>query len=107
LQPVDNSNGLSLPINFSWSPASSATAYDLYVWPLNDAQPATPTVSGINSLQYSFNGPLPYGAQYRWRVVARNPCFSTPGPVLAFGLRELPDLRVSSRTPTPCTRARP
>jgi hypothetical protein len=95
LQPVDNSNGLSLPINFSWSPASSATAYDLYVWSVNDAQPATPTVSGINSLQYSFNGPLPYGAQYRWRVVARNPCFSTPGPVLAFGLRELPDLRVS------------
>ncbi|MBO2012727.1 CARDB domain-containing protein [Hymenobacter negativus] len=95
LQPVDNSNGLSLPITFSWSPASAATTYDLYVWPATGSQSATATVANINALQYTYNGALPYGAQYRWRVVARNPCFSTPGPVLAFGLRDLPDLRVS------------
>ncbi|GAA4362026.1 hypothetical protein GCM10023185_29580 [Hymenobacter saemangeumensis] len=95
MQPVDNTNGLSLPITFSWSPATATTAYDLYVWPASGSQPTTATVSGINSLQYTYGGPLPYGAQYRWRVVARNACFSTAGPVQSFGLRELPDLRVS------------
>jgi hypothetical protein len=95
MQPVDNSAGLSLPITFSWSPATTTTVYDLYIWAASGSQPGTPTVSGLTTLQYSYNGNLPYGANYRWRVVARNPCGSTAGPVFAFGLRQLPDLRVS------------
>src|SRR5205823_4658667 len=91
----DASNGLSLPITFSWSPASNASSYDLYVWPASSPQPATPVASGIVALQYAFNGALPYGASYQWRVVARNACYATPGPVQGFGVRELPDLRVS------------
>ncbi|WP_201979721.1 IPT/TIG domain-containing protein [Hymenobacter rubidus] len=95
LQPIDGANGLSLPLTFSWSPAGANALYDVYVWPTAGTQPATPVVSGINSLQYTYSGPIPYGADYKWRVVARNACFSTPGPVQTFGLRELPDLRVS------------
>ncbi|MDO7876857.1 CARDB domain-containing protein [Hymenobacter sp. ASUV-10] len=95
MQPIDGSNGLSLPITFTWSPGGNTSTYDLYVWPASGTQPATPTASGLTNLQYTFNGSIPYGAQYRWRVVARNACFATPGPVFAFGLRELPDLRVS------------
>ena len=95
MQPVDGSFGLSLPITFSWSPATNAASYDLYVWPAASPQPATPAASGINSLQYSYNGTLAYGASYSWRVLARNACYATPGPVQGFVLRELPDLRVS------------
>jgi hypothetical protein len=95
LQPVDGSFGLSLPITFSWSPAPAAASYDVYVWPAASPQPATPVASGIVSLQYTYSGSLPYGASYQWRVVARNACFGTPGPIQTFSLRELPDLRVS------------
>ncbi|MBK0403323.1 IPT/TIG domain-containing protein [Adhaeribacter sp. BT258] len=95
LQPVDNSNGLSLPITFSWNGTGQVSTYDLYIWPVSGLKPVTPTAAGINSLQYTFYGTLPYGAQYNWQVVAKNTCFTTNGPVLTFGLRELPDLRIT------------
>ena len=94
MRPVDNSAGLDTPINFSWSPGanSTATSFDLYIWPSAGAQPGAPTVGGITSLQYSYSGSLSYGAGYQWRIVAVNPCGSTAGPVQTFRLRQLPDL---------------
>ncbi|MBF9219603.1 CARDB domain-containing protein [Hymenobacter ruricola] len=95
--PVDNSAGLDLPINFGWNPGAGSTAssFDLYIWPSSGSQPATPTVAGISTLQTSYGGaPLAYGQSFKWRVVARNVCGSTPGPVQTFELRQLPDLTV-------------
>ncbi|MBC7448563.1 MAG: T9SS type A sorting domain-containing protein [Hymenobacteraceae bacterium] len=95
MEPVHNSAGLSLPINFTWAPGARTTAYDLYVWPAADPQPAVPTVAGVQAIQYAFSGPLTYGDLYKWRVVSVSPCGSTAGPVQEFRLRELPDVRVS------------
>ncbi|MGI4875299.1 MAG: CARDB domain-containing protein [Janthinobacterium lividum] len=95
--PSDGATGLDLPINFSWNPQAGSTArtFDLYVWPAAGVMPTQPTVAGINTLQYSYSGPLPYGAAYKWRVVARNTCGSTPGSIQTFELRQLPDLQVT------------
>lgn len=95
MEPVDNSAGLDLPINFGWNPGSGSNAgsFDLYIWASSGTPPGTPTVAGITSLQTSYGGaPLAYGQSFRWRVVARNACGSTAGPVQTFQLRQLPDL---------------
>jgi hypothetical protein len=95
--PVDNSAGLDTPINFTWSPGanSTATSFDLYIWPGSSSQPGVPTVAGITALQYSYSGSLSYGQAYQWRIVARNACAQTAGPIQTFELRQLPDLRPS------------
>jgi subtilase family serine protease len=51
--------------------------------------PVYPPIYGIN-LQYLL--PLPFGESYNWRLVAKNSCLETPGPVQTFSLRDLPDL---------------
>jgi CARDB len=95
MEPVNNSAGLSLPLNFTWAPAARTTAYDLYIWPAADPQPTLPTVAGLTAVQHTYSGALTYGALYKWRVVSVNPCGSTAGPVQEFRLRELADVRVS------------
>ncbi len=97
MQPVDNSAGLDLPVNFGWNPGSgsNASSFDLYIWPSAGTQPGAPTVGGISSLQTSYGGaPLAYGQSFKWRIIARNACGSTAGPVQMFQIRQLPDLTV-------------
>ncbi|MCB2409519.1 CARDB domain-containing protein [Hymenobacter lucidus] len=96
MQPVDNSNGLSLPISFSWAPATGAASYELFIWPAAGTQPTQATVPNINTLAYTYSGALPYGQPYKWRVVSVTPCGRTEGPVQTFRLRELPDIRVTN-----------
>lgn len=94
--PPHMSVDLSLPISFSWTPAEDATYYDLYIWPQNSNTPESPTVSDINQINVSFNGALEYGLSYNWNIHARNACYSTPGDIQQFNLRELPDLIVEN-----------
>ena len=97
------SNGtIDLPkeFAFSWSPVQAADVYDLYIWPSNGTQSATPTVSSISQISYYYYGYYfyVYGQTYNWRIVARNAYCSTSGPIQSFTIQNLPDLTVSNIT---------
>ncbi|AEE49027.1 CARDB domain-containing protein [Haliscomenobacter hydrossis] len=77
---------------FSWSPIENATSYDLFVWLAVQAEPTIPTVAGLTGLNYQFSQELAYGAQYRWKIVAHNPCTSVSSSVQTFTVKSLPDL---------------
>ena len=63
--PPDGTIGLSPPVQFSWSPASNASLYDLYVWEDSTEVPVLPTVSNITNFNYNFYGNLEFGKTYR------------------------------------------
>ena len=58
--------------------------------------PVTPTYSGITQISKQVTSGLDYGFTYQWKVVSRNPCMQTPGPVQTFTVRDLPDLVVTN-----------
>lgn len=94
--PADNANGQQLPLTFSWIPGSNALSYDLYVWDSAATQPATPWAGDIPHVSYTIpNGALAYNKTYKWKLVSKNACLQTDGPVQQFRLKPLPDLFVS------------
>ena len=96
--PADLATNLSLPISFSWSVASGATNYDLYIWADSLTQPITPKAANLTQISYLFTGSLNYGVTYKWRIHAKNAYCSAGGPIQKFTLRSLPDLIVNSVT---------
>ncbi len=96
--PADNAVDQMLPLKLSWIPGSNTTHYDLYVWDSTQAQPATPYVANIDGATLSYTLALnsfAYNTTYKWRIVSKNPCQSTSGPVQHFRLIPLPDLVVT------------
>ncbi len=95
--PADNIIDQQLPLTLSWIPGGNTVNYDLYVWDSAAVQPGIPYASNINTISYTIpkNAPFPYNKAYKWRVVAKNPCQQTTGPVQQFRLIPLPDLVVS------------
>lgn len=94
--PADGSAGLALPLTLSWLPASNALTYDLYVWDSTTAQPSQPYAANITGISYTLaKNVLPYNKTYNWRIVSKNACLQTNGPVQRFRLRALPDLSVT------------
>ncbi|HRY31771.1 MAG TPA: CARDB domain-containing protein [Bacteroidales bacterium] len=98
MTPADGAANLNLPLLFTWSPAMAASHYDLYVWELGNPEPTTPLVSNITQISLLLSYFLEYGKSYSWRIVSKNPCIQTPGPVQTFSVRYLPDLVVSEVT---------
>ncbi|HOY32570.1 MAG TPA: CARDB domain-containing protein [Bacteroidales bacterium] len=98
--PADSSFDISYPILFSWSPSANASLYDLYIWKYNVSQPTTPTVSNITQINYQLTGSslFTYGDTCKWRIVAKNPCAQTPGPIQVFSITGLPELHVTGIT---------
>ncbi|MFZ4707635.1 MAG: choice-of-anchor D domain-containing protein, partial [Bacteroidales bacterium] len=98
--PANNTWDLSVPINFSWGPSTNTSGYDLYVWHSIEQQPTSPVASDITQINYlwSGSGSFSYGDTCKWRVVAKNPCFQTPGPIQMFSLKGLPDLHATGIT---------
>jgi hypothetical protein len=94
--PADSAVNILLPVSFSWAPAANATSYDLYIWPASENMPSNPTVSDLFQIAYLMNQGLSYGQTYKWRVVSKNPCFETQGPVKVFSMKNLPDLQVQN-----------
>ena len=95
LQPANNEPEVEATQPFfSWSPIEHAASYDLYVWLAIGIEPSVPTVANLSELSYQFSQALVYGAQYRWKVVARNPCSSVSSPIQTFKVKSLPDLMV-------------
>lgn len=86
-----------LPLTLSWIPGNNTVNYDLYLWDSTATEPVTPYVSNINDIQHIIpkNPGLPYNRAYKWKIVAKNPCGQTTGPIQQFRLIPLPDLVVS------------
>ncbi|MBN8674804.1 MAG: hypothetical protein J0L56_11755, partial [Chitinophagales bacterium] len=94
--PADGATDQTLPLNLSWLPGSNALTYDLYIWDSATAQPSTPYAANIANVSYILpQGALQYHKAYKWRIVSKNACLETTGPVQYFRLKKLPDLVVS------------
>lgn len=94
--PADGATDQILPLNLSWLPGSNALTYDLYIWDSAAAQPSTPYAANITNVSYILpQGALQYNKAYKWRIVSKNACLETTGPVQYFRLKKLPDLVVS------------
>lgn len=95
--PVDHAVDQQLPLTLSWVPGGNTVNYDLYVWDSTASQPATPFATNITGVNYVIpnTAPLQQNKVYKWRIVSKNPCSQTSGPIQHFKLIPLPDLVVS------------
>ncbi len=94
--PVNNAINQQLPLTLSWLPGSFTVNYDLYVWDSAQVQPVTPFAFNINTVNYTIpQNSLAYNKTYKWRLVSKNPCLTTAGPIQHFRLIPLPDLAVA------------
>lgn len=95
--PADGATEQILPLNLSWQPGSNALSYDLFVWDSSATEPSTPYAANLTNVSYIIpQGVLPYNKAYKWKVVSKNACLETSGPVQYFRLKKLPDLLVSN-----------
>lgn len=96
MQPVDHIQEAQLPLTLSWIPGPNTTSYDLYVWDSAAVQPSTPYAANLTNISYALpKNSFAYNKTYKWRVVAKNPCSQTPGPIQHFSLIPLADLVVN------------
>ncbi len=94
--PAHEAANQQLPLRLSWIPGSNTTKYDLYVWNASDPQPGTAYASDIEDITYTLpSNSFAYNTTYKWRVVSKNPCSQTSGPIQEFSIIPLPDLVVS------------
>lgn len=95
--PANNAIDQQLPLTLSWIPGGNTVNYDLYLWDSATTEPVTPYAANIADIQYTIplNSGLPYNKAYKWKIVAKNPCWQTVGPIQQFRLIPLPDLMVS------------
>lgn len=97
--PVNHIQDQQLPLQLSWIPGANSVNYDLYIWDSATTQPATPYAANLTSLTFSIpKNSLAFNKTYKWRLVSKNPCTQTPGPIQHFSLIPLPDLMVSNIT---------
>ncbi len=96
MQPANGAIDQKLPLTLSWIPGSNTVSYDLYVWDSTAVEPSTPYAANLTTVSYTLaKNSLAYNKAYKWKVVAKNPCSQTPGPIQSFRIIPLPDLIVS------------
>ncbi len=96
MQPATGAINQQFPLRLSWVPANNTTLYDLYIWDADNPQPVTPFAANLENFNYTLpNGSLPYNNNYKWKVVAKNPCSQAAGPIQEFAIIPLPDLVIS------------
>ena len=84
-----------IPAQLSWPPANNASNYDVYIWADGQSPPPAPTISNTTLINVSY-GSLNIFTTYHWKVVSKNSCFETEGPVQSFHTKGKPDLMVNS-----------
>lgn len=94
--PTDRKTDLSLPLTLSWSPATNASHYDIYLWDEGSEMPMNPVVKNTEQILYRIEKGLDFGKRYYWKINAKNSCKETQGPVQVMELRHLPDLTVQN-----------
>lgn len=96
--PPDGTNNLSLPVTLSWNTPQYATAFDLYIWEVEDPEPSISDPSYQNLTINSktiFN--LNYNQSYNWKVLAKNNCEEgIESESQIFTTKSLPDLIVQN-----------
>jgi hypothetical protein len=77
--PADHATGVSVSVDLDWADASAATSYDIYF-----GTSASPPYYG-SAVISSFGLPaLNYNTPYYWKIIARNSCGDTAGPLWQF-----------------------
>src|SRR5690606_2627416 len=95
--PANGIQTAGLPLQLSWVPVSRASSYDVYIWDSTATEPTVAYASNITGVNFTIpQNALAYNNAYKWRVVAKSPCGSTPGSVQSFRLIPLPDVEVMS-----------
>lgn len=80
--PSDGASGQSIEVDLDWEDAAGATSYDVYF-----GTTSNPPLHG-NTRSSSYALPtLSGGTRYCWKVVAKNACGNTEGPVWSFTTR--------------------
>ncbi len=93
--PANNTIDLQIPFTLSWIPGQNTVNYDLYIWRSDTAQPAIPFATNITGVTYNIPAAsLAYNKTYKWRLISKNPCNQTAGPIQQFTTIPLPDLQV-------------
>ncbi|HUW95946.1 MAG TPA: matrixin family metalloprotease, partial [Anaerolineae bacterium] len=77
--PPDSATGVSVNADLDWANASNATSYDVYF-----GTASNPPLDGNTTSSSYPLPPLSYGTHYYWKVVAKNACGSTAGPIWDF-----------------------
>jgi hypothetical protein len=77
--PVDSAKDQSLDVNLDWATADRAESYDLYF----GASYPPPYLTNVTSSSYPLSR-LDCGTHYRWKIVSRNSCGTTEGPIWDF-----------------------
>ncbi len=94
--PLDDATGVSMDADLNWGDSANATSYDVYF----GTDPAPPLhASDVPGSSLTLD-PLGCGTHYYWKIVAKNVCGNTPGPVWDFTTETLPPPGTPS-TPTP------
>jgi hypothetical protein len=83
LSPVNGATGVPLPVNLTWTASSGATQYDVY---LGTDAGSLALMATVYKPQATLTG-LSFRKTYYWRIVAKNPCGSTSGPLWSFTTR--------------------
>lgn len=78
--PPNGASNLSIHTDLDWADTPGATSYDLY---FGTSSPPSPYATDMASSDYALPALL-YNQRYYWRVVARNACGETAGPVWNF-----------------------
>lgn len=96
MKPDNLATNQQLPLTLSWIPGPATVNYDLYLWDSTATEPVTPFAANLTKVWYVVpNNTLAYNKTYKWKVVSKNPCTQTAGPVQQFRIIPLPDLVVS------------
>lgn len=93
--PADSAKDQSVDVDLNWANAEHAESYDLYF----GATYPPPYLTNVAVSSYPLSR-LDYGTHYRWKVVARNSCGTTAGPIWDFTTLDAPTA-TPTRTPTP------
>ncbi|MCU0851322.1 MAG: hypothetical protein MUC80_08670, partial [Candidatus Thermoplasmatota archaeon] len=86
--PVDDSSGISIDVDLSWScsdPDNDTLVYDVY---FDDTYPPSFTENVIN--EYYTLEILEYGKTYYWKIVAKDSNNETSGPIWSFQTNRMP-----------------
>ncbi|MBW2171800.1 MAG: DUF2341 domain-containing protein, partial [Deltaproteobacteria bacterium] len=94
--PPDDATGISVDADLDWDDSLNATAYDVYFDTVNP--PVTQVASDITSSNHTLPT-LSYNTQYFWKIVAKNACDTTDGPV--WDLTTCPPAPGTPGTPSP------
>ncbi len=82
--PANLATGVSTGTTLDWSDTGVARTYSVKLWKSVDAEPGTPTASGLAVSSYTPGAALDAGTAYSWRVSVTNNNGTTNGPVWTF-----------------------